>query len=193
MNPMRATIAIIAMAAVGLAVNLVSGSYPSINIALKELVQGAVVRIFLRVPDVSTRALEKRAEQGDREAQCKLGFMYAKGEGVPQDYREAVRWLRLAAEQGDAMAQGQLGRMYAEGEGVPKDLILAYMWCNLALRYNEVFHSQLTGDTMQKIRNFIDETSHRERDELEKLMTREQIAEAQRLAREFTQKRSGSQ
>ena len=193
MNPMRATIAIIAMAAVGLAVNLVSGSYPSINIALKELVQGAVVRIFLRVPDVSTRALKERAEQGDREAQCKLGFMYAKGEGVPQDYREAVRWLRLAADQGDAMAQGQLGRMYAEGEGVPKDLILAYMWCSLALRYNEVFHSHLTGDTMQKMRNFIDEISHRERDELEKLMTREQIAEAQRLAREFKPKRSGSQ
>ena len=28
--------------------------------------------------------------------------MYAKGQGVPQDYAEALKWYRLAAAQGDA-------------------------------------------------------------------------------------------
>ena len=42
------------------------------------------------------------AEKGCAEAQTGLEVMYAKGEGVLQDDREAVRWYRLAAEQGDA-------------------------------------------------------------------------------------------
>ena len=40
------------------------------------------------------------AEQGDALAQYNLGFMYSNGEGVPQDYAEAVKWYRMAAEQG---------------------------------------------------------------------------------------------
>ena len=46
--------------------------------------------------------------------------MYAKGQGVPQDYAEAVKWYRLAAEQGFAMAQDNLGLMYKNGQGVPQ-------------------------------------------------------------------------
>ena len=41
------------------------------------------------------------AEAGDAEAQIYLGSMYALGTGVPQDYKEALKWYRLAAEQGD--------------------------------------------------------------------------------------------
>ena len=37
------------------------------------------------------------------------------------DYKEAVKWYRLAAEQGDAKAQYYLGAMYDEGLGVPRD------------------------------------------------------------------------
>ncbi len=32
------------------------------------------------------------AEQGDAQAQHNLGFMYANGQGVPQDNAEAVKW-----------------------------------------------------------------------------------------------------
>ena len=52
------------------------------------------------------------AEQGHAEAQFTLGAMYAAGEGVPQDFVEAVRWYRLAAEQGHAWAQYNLGVRY---------------------------------------------------------------------------------
>jgi len=54
--------------------------------------------------------LQQRAEQGDAQAQNDLGFMYANGQGVPQDDAEAVRLFRLLAEQGLALAQNHLGR-----------------------------------------------------------------------------------
>jgi TPR repeat protein len=65
--------------------------------------------------------LRKKAEAGNAFAQYGLGLKYAVGEGVPQDYAEAVKWYRKAAEQGDAYAQNNLGLMYEYGKGVPKD------------------------------------------------------------------------
>ena len=61
------------------------------------------------------------AEQRNASAQYNLGLMYRRGDGVPQDDKEAVKWYRLAAEQGDARAQYNLGLMYAQGQGVPQD------------------------------------------------------------------------
>ena len=76
--------------------------------------------------------LRVRAEQGDAEAQLRLGLMYFTGDGVPADDVEAVRWFRLAAEQGDNTAQYNLGIMYANGEGVLKDDVQAAQWYRLA-------------------------------------------------------------
>jgi hypothetical protein len=39
------------------------------------------------------------AEQGNPLAQHKMGWMYGNGNGVPQDYKTAVKWYKLAAEQ----------------------------------------------------------------------------------------------
>ena len=50
------------------------------------------------------------ASQGVAVSQYNLGVMYANGEGVPQDYAEAVRWYRLAADQGLGEAQLNLGK-----------------------------------------------------------------------------------
>ena len=61
-------------------------------------------------------------------AQFSLGLMYYKGQGVPQDYKEAVQWFRLAADQGNAGAQTNLGVMYDVGQSVPQDYIQAHMW-----------------------------------------------------------------
>lgn len=52
------------------------------------------------------------AHQGDPPAQYLLGDMYARGRGVPEDHREAVRWWRRAAEQGQSGAQDWLGTLY---------------------------------------------------------------------------------
>ena len=48
------------------------------------------------------RKIRISAEQGDAEAQLRLGIMYSKGKGVPQDYKEAAKWFRKAADQGNA-------------------------------------------------------------------------------------------
>jgi TPR repeat protein len=47
--------------------------------------------------------------------------MFEYGQGVAQDYAEAVRLYRLAAAQGDANAQFNLGDMFENGKGVAQD------------------------------------------------------------------------
>jgi hypothetical protein len=58
--------------------------------------------------------------------------MYVIGQGVPQDYAQAVAWWRKAAEQGEAEAQWRLGYLYFNGSGVPQDFAEAYFWYDLA-------------------------------------------------------------
>ena len=58
--------------------------------------------------------------------------MYSKGQGVPQDDEEAIKWWRLAVEQGCVEAQCNLGVMYYEGIGVPQDYEEAVKWWGLA-------------------------------------------------------------
>ena len=77
-------------------------------------------------------AIQRAADQGDAEAQFNLGVMYATGDGVPQDYQEAVKWYRRAADQGYADAQYNLGVMYYNGEGVIQDKREAYIWFSIA-------------------------------------------------------------
>jgi len=61
------------------------------------------------------------AEQGDVKAELRLASLYYYGNGVPQDYTEALRWYRKAADQGDARAQSALGYIYYSGQGVQQD------------------------------------------------------------------------
>ena len=77
-----------------------------------------------------------------------------------------VSELLKVAEQGNVDAQYNLGRMYANDEGVPEDMVLAYMWWNLAAAQGS-------------------ENAQDNKDIIEQGMTREQIAEAQRLSREW--------
>ena len=148
------------------------------------------------------RFIRPQADQGNAKAQYNLGLMYDKGQGVPQNFAEALKWYRLAAlqghagarnnianiydegrgirqnyaaamkwyrlaaEQGDAEAQFNLGALYAKGRGAPQDYVSAHMWFNLAAAQGR--HEAET-----------------KRDDLAKLMTSAQIAEAQKLAREW--------
>jgi TPR repeat protein len=61
------------------------------------------------------------ADLGDATAQFNLGLLYAKGQGVQQDFVEAARWYAKAANQGNADAQEHLGTLYYRGRGVPQD------------------------------------------------------------------------
>ena len=111
----------------------------------------------------------KAAEQGQAEAQYTLGFMYAKGEGVPQDYAEAMKWFRKAAEQGHAEAQHNLGNMYVQGKGVPQDDVEAYTWLAVAAANGD-------GDAKDKLAM------------VKSRLTREQLAVAQQRATQLFEK-----
>jgi hypothetical protein len=116
--------------------------------------------------DVRVQALRRVAEEGDLSAQVNLGLRYERGDGVPKDGRQAAQWYRKAAEQGYAMGQNNLGVMYERGDGVPKDLVSAYKWFNLSAAQGL-------------------ELARANRNLIEKQMSRDQIAEGQRLSREW--------
>ncbi len=114
------------------------------------------------------------AAQGHAYAQYNLGGMYHEGQGVPRDYAEAVKWYRKAAKQGYAQAQHNVGVMYGEGTGVPQNNVQAHMWFTLAAsRFPP-------GEDHDK--------AVQDRDAVAVLMTPAQVAEAQRLAREWRPK-----
>ena len=113
------------------------------------------------------------ADKGNAEAQCNLGSMYVKGHGVPQDFDKASMWYETAAGKGNAKAMFNIGEMYASGKGVPQDDVLAYMWYTLAASH---FPASEIAD-----RNNVD----LKRNEIALKMVPEEIAEANRMAREW--------
>jgi hypothetical protein len=72
------------------------------------------------------------AEQGDAQAQYKIGYMYSHGQGVPQDIVEAIRWYKKSADQGNAMGESALGTMYVKGRGIEQNYNEALKWYNKA-------------------------------------------------------------
>ncbi len=116
------------------------------------------------------------AEQGDAGAQYNLGDMYANGQGVPQDYAEAVKWYRLPPSRAMPHAQYNLGVMYDNGQGVPQDYVQAHMWFNLAASRYSAAEAEERANAVKN------------RDAVAARMTPAQIAEAQKLAREWKPK-----
>ena len=114
----------------------------------------------------AARWFRKAADQGNDYAQAELGYRYYNGEGVPKDLAAAARWFRKAADQGNDIAQAGLGYMYYNGEGVPKDYLLSYAWSSLAAAQGRKYAKDI-------------------RDSLERIMTPNQIAEAQRISRKI--------
>jgi Sel1 repeat len=116
------------------------------------------------------------AAEGDARAQSVLGLLYLRGQGVPQDKAEAVKWFRHAADQGDALAQHNLGLSYAKGEAVEPDNVSAHMWFNLVAAHFPV------SDTINR------SAARKDRDLVAENMTPDQIAEAEKFAREWKPK-----
>jgi TPR repeat protein len=114
---------------------------------------------------------EKAVKQGHVEAQVNLGMLYLLGQGASQSDQMALFWFRQAAKKENALAFANLGVMYSQGRGVPQDLIQAHMWYSLAAAHGE-------------------KSAFEFRDALATNMTPAQIAEAQKLAREWKPKKS---
>ncbi len=90
------------------------------------------------------------------------------------DYATALQEFSALAEQGDPDAQSILAYMYGRGEGVPQDYVAAHMWSNLAGAQGNI------GAVVV-------------RDSVAEEMTAAQIAQAQRLAREWLARRPTKQ
>jgi len=89
--------------------------------------------------------------------------------GVLKDDAEAAKWYREYAEQGHAVAQTILGLMYFDGRGVPHNFLRAHIWFSIAAAQG-------------------DEKAKRSQALTASEMTPDQIAEAQRMAREWMAK-----
>ena len=140
------------------------------------------------------------AKQGEAYAQYNLGLIYFKGEGVPKNDTEAVKWFRKAADQGHATAQFNQGLMYASGiGGVPENDTEAVKWYRKAAdqgfapaQYNlGLMYAYGDGVPESSIRAYVwwsmaktqgAEVAKGNLDILKPQMTKQQIAEAQALA-----------
>ena len=154
-------------------------------------------------------ALRAKAEAGDANAQTRLGVLYETGDGVPKDYGKAAHWYRLAANQGVAEAQASLGFLYDEGWGVQQDYGKAAHWYRLAANQGND-HAELYLGTLYYYGRGVPQNyaraykwwilakaagnkyASKDLDLLMPQMTKEQIAEGQRLAEEWMAMKNGS-
>ena len=145
------------------------------------------------------------AEQGDVEAQYNLGVLYGSGQGIIQDYKQALKWYRKSAEQGYDRAQYNLALVYANGHGVTQDYKQAVQWYrkaaeqgmaqaqyNLALMYangqgvtQDYVLAHMWWDIAASSGN---KNATTNRDIVAKEMSPSQIEKAQDMAREWTAK-----
>ena len=151
------------------------------------------------------KSLKVLAEKGDAQAQSALGAVYAVGQGVKQDSKEAVKWFRKAAEQRCAKAQYNLGVIYRDSEGVLKDFKEAVKWfrkaaeqgydnaqVNLGAMYangNGVPQDNLTAYAWWNIAHTNGQAlAKKYKDIIAKLMTPDQITKAEALSKEMIKK-----
>lgn len=145
-----------------------------VPVALISCATGRCGRVTDKSDEARANAEKTRsaAERGDAKAQYELGELYAYGRGVPTDAAEAAHWYRKSAEQGFREAQLRMGWLFELGRGVNQDFIQAHAWYSIAALAEgntpETTAAALTG-----------------RDELEKRMSPEQIAEARKRAQEW--------
>jgi TPR repeat protein len=131
------------------------------------------------------------AEQDSPYAQNIIGIAYEHGLFVKQSDADAFSWYRRAAnkvyDSGQLTLmhgpQYDLAAMYASGRGVSKDNVQAYMWFTLAARLGDTGSPESPGGTLFRASK---ETALEQRDKLAALMTGAEIAEGERLAREWS-------
>ena len=105
-----------------------------------------------------------------------LGLMHRSGKGVPKDYAKAAYWLQQAAELGNHHAQQLLAYHYRDGLGIAQNKVEAYKWLELAIPKLKPSPAR---DSWIELREQLGET-----------MTAQEVAEAERLARDWRPKQS---
>jgi hypothetical protein len=116
----------------------------------------------------AARLWQKSVAGGSPYAPWGLGNLCRGGlGGFPKDYAQAVKWFKTGVERGDLSYAGtSLGSASENGEGVVQDFVEAYKWFLLAAARD----SATAREGMNRLRQ---------------AMTKEQIADAQKLAAAF--------
>lgn len=147
----------------------------------------------------AVRELTPLAEQGIPEAEVLLGKMRAKGQGLPRDPAQALKWFQAAADQGSADGQFQLGSAYLNGAVGVKDSAQGLKWLKLAAARGNTNAQLFLGLAYRNLpdvpRDYVeaymwfqlaaqngDPLAPRQRDDLQQLMTREQVDQARARA-----------
>ena len=100
--------------------------------------QEAILAIQEPVQGIAVSRTLSRADADDSIAQYELALRYANGEGVPQNYRDAMAWFAKAAANGNDNAQWKLGLGYLKGIGVPHDERQAVVWFKTAANQGHI-------------------------------------------------------
>ena len=119
--------------------------------------------------DTAIRWYIQASNNGNASAAYMLASKYRYGDGVIQDYEQALKFYTIASSKKDVPSMDALASMYEFGLGVNQDPVKAHMWYNIAASKGSILGKEF--------RNIIS-----------KNMTKEQIDEAQKLARECVAK-----
>jgi hypothetical protein len=115
--------------------SVLTATRQEVILAIQEAVQGTDVNRILN-----------RADAGDSIAQYEMALRYADGEGVPQNYRDAMAWFAKAAANGNENAQWKLALGYIKGIGVPHDERKAAVWFKRAANHGDIRAQSVLSD-----------------------------------------------
>lgn len=118
------------------------------------------------------------AKRGLPQAQFMVGKMYHNGLGTEKSTEEGFYWWRRSAEGGHGEGQYYLGLAHFIGKGATQDFVQAHTWLNLAA--SDIY-----------ITKQLKEQAARARNDIMRFMTREQVSEAQKRARDWQPTYSG--
>ena len=107
---------------------------------------------------------------GFADGQFSLGSLYY----GRKEYASAASWYRRASEQGNALAQLRLARLYVEGLGVARDDVQALKWFAIAAEQGADPYARTN--------------AAQGRDATARKLTVAQVAQAERLARNWKPK-----
>jgi predicted MarR family transcription regulator len=116
----------------------VNGQPKSLDSILTASRQETILAIQEAIQGTDFNRILNRANAGDSIAQYEMALRYADGEGVPQNYQDAMAWFAKAAANGNYEAQWKLGLGYMKGIGVPHDERKAVVWFKRAANQGDI-------------------------------------------------------
>lgn len=104
------------------------------NVEVEEAFQRAMAAKMKGDFGVLLKEMSALADKGYVKAQFRMGWIYERGLGVPQDYQKAREWYEKAMANGGSSAMARMGVLYELGLGVEKNYTKAANYYKEAIR-----------------------------------------------------------